>query len=250
MDSNNLIEVCTANIQSALAAQKGGAQRIELVDNLYEGGTTPSYATIKTAIEKLDIDIMVMIRPRGSDFCYSRLEFRIMKQDIELCKELGVHGVVFGILLPDGKIDQKRIRELVSFARPLKVTFHRAFDMTPDPYTALEEIIDCGVDRILTAGHQNMVPEGLDLIKKIIESANNRIKVMPGSGIHEENIKEVRDFTGAREFHLTARVPVDSEMTFRKEHIFMGGLPQIPEYKIFITSPKRVRKFVTLVNEY
>jgi len=250
MDNNILIEVCTAHIQSAIAAQQGGAGRIELVGNLYEGGTTPSYATIKTAVEKLQIDIMVMIRPRGSDFCYSNLEFEIMKQDIRVCKDLGVHGVVFGILQSNGNIDQKRTRELVKFARPLKVTFHRAFDMTPDPYTALEEIIDCGVDRILTAGHQNTVPEGLDLIKKIVELADSRIKIMPGSGIHEENIKGIRDFTGAREFHLTARVPVDSEMAFRKEHIFMGGLPQIPEYKIFITSPKRVRKIVTLVNEY
>ena len=246
---NHFIEICAANIQSALAAQSGGASRIELVDNLFEGGTTPSYATIKTALDILTIDITVMIRPRGSDFCYSDLEFEIMKKDIELCRELGVHGVVFGILRKDGTIDKTRTRELVNLARPLEVTFHRAFDVTPDPFEALEAIIDCGADRILTAGQQNTVPEGLELISGIVDKAEGRISIMPGSGIHEGNIKAIRSATGAREFHLTAREPMESVMTFRKENIFMGGLPQIPEYKIFVSNADRIRKIVTLVND-
>lgn len=242
------IEICAANIQSALAAEEGGANRIELVDNLYEGGTTPSYATIKMAVEKLTIDTMVMIRPRGSDFCYSDQEFEIMKEDIKLCKQLGVYGVVFGILLKDGHVDQKRTKELVDLARPLNVAFHRAFDVTPDPFEALEAIINSGADRLLTAGQKNTVPEGLELICKIIEKAGDRIEIMPGSGIHEENIIYIRNKTGAINFHLTARAAVESVMTFRKENIFMGGLPQIPEYKIFVSSAERIRKIVNLVN--
>ncbi len=249
MKKNHSIEICAANIQSAMAAQSGGASRIELVDNLFEGGTTPSFGTIRTALDLLTIDIMVMIRPRGSDFCYSDLEFEIMKRDIERCRELGVHGVVFGILRKDGTVDKARTRELVDLARPLEVTFHRAFDVTPDPFQALEAIIDCGVDRILTAGQQNTVPEGLQLICGIVERTAGRISIMPGSGIHEGNIKDIRNATGAREFHLTAREPVDSVMTFRKGDIFMGGLPQIPEYKIFVSNADRIRKIVTLVSD-
>lgn len=244
------IEICAANIQSALAAEEGGAQRIELVDNLFEGGTTPSYATIKTAADLLSIGIMVMIRPRGGDFCYSDLEFEIMKEDIQVCRDLGVLGVVFGILHDDGRVDTKRTKELVDLARPMKVTFHRAFDVTPDPFEALEAIIESGVDRLLTAGQENTVPEGLDLLCRIIEKAGTRIEIMPGSGIHEENIQSIRDKTRARNFHLTAREPVESVMRYRKTHIFMGGLPQIPEYKIFISSPERIRKIVTLVNTH
>jgi len=247
--NTNKIEICAANIQSALAAEEGGASRIELVDNLFEGGTTPSYAAIKTAVDLLTIDIMVMIRPRGSDFCYSDLEFEMMMKDILLCRELGVKGVVFGLLNSDGTVDTRRTRQLVEYARPLEVTFHRAFDVTPDPFDALEDIISCGVDRILTAGQQNTVPEGLELLVKVIQKAGDRIRIMPGSGIHEENIRSIRDATGVREFHLTARTPVESVMTFRKENIFMGGLPEIPEYKIFISNAERIRKIVTLVNQ-
>lgn len=243
------IEICAANVQSAIAAQEGGANRIELCDNLFEGGTTPSFATIKTAVEKLDIDIMVMIRPRGSDFCYSELEFEIMKKDIDRCKNLNVSGVVFGILQPDGQVDLERTRELVEYSWPLQVTFHRAFDMTPDPYEALEVIIEAGASRILTSGHRNTAPEGLDLIQELVKKASDRILIMPGSGINEENIKMIRDTSNTNEFHLTARVPHESKMTFRKEQIFMGGLPQIPEYKIFISSSERIRNIVSLVNE-
>ena len=170
------------------------------------------------------------------------------KKDISLCRELGVKGVVFGLLNSDGTVDTRRTRQLVEYARTLEVTFHRAFDVTPDPFDALEAIISCGVDRILTAGQQNTVPDGLELLVKVIQQAGDRIRIMPGSGIHEENIRSIRDATGANEFHLTARAPVESVMTFRKKNIFMGGLPEIPEYKIFISNAERIRKVVTLVN--
>lgn len=249
MNDKFLIEVCVAHIQSAIAAQDGGAKRVELCDNLYEGGTTPSYATIKLAKEKLEIGLNVMIRPRGSDFCYSNLEFEMMKEDIRICKKLRADGVVFGILLPDGRIDIERNRQLVELARPMSVTFHRAFDVTPDPYQALESIIELGFSRILTSGQKNTVPEGLDLLKQLVEKANNRIIIIPGSGISENNIKEIRDYTGAKEFHLTGRKSIPSKMKYRKEGIFFGGLPQIPEYEIKLTDPEVIRKVVSLVNQ-
>ncbi|MDB4303802.1 copper homeostasis protein CutC, partial [Desulfosarcina sp.] len=196
-----IVEICAANIQSAIAAQEGGAKRIELCDNLYEGGTTPSYASIKLVLEKLDIPINVMIRPRGSDFCYDDLEFEMMKEDVLLCKQMGVNGVVFGILLPDGNVDMIRTKELVELARPLSVTFHRAFDVTPDPIKALEDIISCGFDRLLTAGQQNKAPDGVELIAELVKQSNERIVVMPGSGLDENNIQEFRKDTGANEFH-------------------------------------------------
>jgi copper homeostasis protein len=244
-----LIEVCAAQVQSALAAQEGGAKRVELCDNLYEGGTTPSFAAIKIARAKLNIGLNVMIRPRGSDFCYSDLEFEIMKEDIRVCKNLEVDGVVFGILLPDGNVDVVRTKLLVELAKPMSVTFHRAFDVSSDPLKALEELIHLGVDRILTAGQKNTVPEGIDLINQLVKKAADRIIIMPGSGINEKNIIEIRDKTGAKEFHLTGRKWVESKMKFRKEEIFMGGLSQIPEYQLSFTDAERIRKVVNRINQ-
>jgi copper homeostasis protein len=244
-----LIEVCAAHLQSAIAAQEGGAKRVELCDNLYEGGTTPSYSLIKIARKKLNIGLNVMIRPRGSDFCYSDLEFEIMKEDIQVCKKLGADGVVFGILLPDGNVDISRTGQLVQLARPMSVTFHRAFDMTPEPFKVLEVIINLGIDRILTAGQVNIVPQGMDMITLLLKMANDRIIIMPGSGINESNIQSIRDKTGAKEFHLTGRKPFDSKMIYRKEGIFMGGLPAIPEYQLNLTDVSRIRTIVNLVNQ-
>jgi len=248
MEQKFSIEVCVAHIQSAIAAQEGGAQKVELCDNLYEGGTTPSYATIKLAREKLNIGLNVMIRPRGSDFCYSDVEFELMKEDIKICKDLGADGVVFGLLNPDGNIDLDRMKILIDLAKPMSVTFHRAFDVTADPFKALEEIIELGINRILTAGQKNTVPEGIDLIKQLVDVADDRIIIMPGSGISESNIQEIRDITGAKEFHLTGRKSYPSKMQYRPEGIYFGGLSQIPEYEIKFTNAAIIRKVVSKVN--
>jgi len=248
MEQKFSIEVCVAHIQSALAAQEGGAQRVELCDNLYEGGTTPSYATIKLARQKLNIGLNIMIRPRGSDFCYSDVEFELMKEDIKICKDLGADGVVFGLLNPDGNIDLDRMKILIDLAKPMSVTFHRAFDVTADPFKALEEIIELGINRILTAGQKNTVPEGIDLIKQLVDVADDRIIIMPGSGISESNIQEIRDITGAKEFHLTGRKSYPSKMQYRPEGIYFGGLSQIPEYEIKFTNAAIIRKVVSKVN--
>ncbi len=244
-----LIEICVASIQSALAAQQGGAARIELCDNLYEGGTTPSYGAIKMATDKLDLGVHVMIRPRGSDFCYDAVEFELMQENVKICKALGVQGAVFGILLPDGQVDVMRTKQLADLARPMSVTFHRAFDVTPDPFAALEDIIKTGADRLLTAGQQNKAPLGTRLLSELVKQANSRIIIMPGSGLNERNIQGFRDQTGAHEFHLSAQETIDSQMTYRKQGIYMGSLPQIPEYTVNRTSADIVRNMVALVNE-
>ena len=247
--NENLIEICVSSIRSAMAAQQGGAARIELCDNLYEGGTTPSYAMIKTAVGQLDLGVHVMIRPRGSDFCYDDLEFEVMQEDIKICKELGANGVVFGLLRSDGQVDVERTRQLVALSRPLSVTFHRAFDVTLDPHAALEDIVLAGADRLLTAGQQNKAPLGAKLIGELVKQAGSRIIIMPGSGLNRDNIQQFRDQTGACEFHLSASAPVDSSMTYRKQGVYMGGLPQIPEYTMNRTSVETVRDIVSLVNE-
>ncbi|NQV34523.1 MAG: copper homeostasis protein CutC, partial [Phycisphaeraceae bacterium] len=216
---------------------------------LYEGGTTPSYGAIKMAMDKLDLGVHVMIRPRGSDFCYGAVEFELMQENIKICKALGVQGVVFGILRPDGQVDAERTKRLTALSRPLSVTFHRAFDVTSDPFAALEDVIKTGADRLLTAGQQNKAPLGSKLIGELVKLANNRIIIMPGSGLNESNITSFRDETGASEFHLSAKETIDSKMTYRKEGVYMGSLPQIPEYTINRTSADIVRNMVTLVNE-
>ena len=169
------LEIVVYNIESALKAQEGQADRIELCDNPAEGGTTPSYGTIETIRQNLNIDVFVMIRPRGGDFHYSNDEFHAMKHDIDQCKKLSADGVVLGILTADGRIDKKRCQELIARARPMKVTCHRAFDMTSDPLEALEDCIEVGFDRILTAGQQAQAIKGADLIAQLIEKQTDAL---------------------------------------------------------------------------
>lgn len=235
------LEINSYSVQSVINAQNGGAHRVELCDNFPEGGTTPSYGTILLAREKLDIRLFVIIRPRGGDFLYSNIEFDIMKKDIEICKKLGVDGVVIGILNADGTIDKQRTRELVNLARPMGVTFHRAFDMTRDPWEALEDLIETGVDRILTSGQERTCILGKELIKKLVEKAGDRIIIMPGDGLEEDNIEAFARYTGAREFHCTARTLIRGHMEYKNTRISMGGIPDIPEYDIYQVDKKKVR---------
>ena len=243
-EKKGLIEVCVYNSRSAINAQNGGAQRIELCDNMYEGGTTPSFAMIKTMKDRLDIDINVMIRPRGGDFVYNEMEFEIMKSDILKCKEIGVNGVVFGVLKVNGEIDTNRTRILIDYARPLSVTFHRAFDMTQDIFRSLDDLISIGIDRVLTSGAKNTAIEGIETLKQLVRQSDNRIVIMPGSGINHENIKEIFEKTGATEYHMSGKRPVDSKLTFRKEGISMGGIKGINEYKLFITEAHIISKTI------
>jgi copper homeostasis protein len=210
----NKLELIAFTIQSCIDAQAAGADRIELCDNPGEGGTTPSYGFIKTARQKLSVDLFPIIRPRGGDFLYNADEFEMMKADIKLCKEIGCNGVIFGILSADGNIDKKRNSQLVDIAYPLGVTFHRAFDRTNDLLKAMEDVIDIGCERILTSGGVPNALEGADNIAALVNQASDRIIIMPGSGVRSQNLRELMKKTGATEFHSSARIHKPSAMQF------------------------------------
>ncbi|WP_134090572.1 copper homeostasis protein CutC [Olivibacter sp. XZL3] len=236
------LEICANSLASALAAQRGGAQRIELCENLNEGGTTPSYGTIKRVRELLDIKVYVLIRPRAGDFLYSDEEFAIMKEDITMCKQLGCDGVVIGLLDKEGNIDTNRTKELVHLADPMGVTFHRAFDCSNDGLKALEEVIDCGCERILTSGMRNTAIEGASLLKTLIQQAADRITIMPGSGINEVNIIELKEITHAKEYHTSAKTAVKSGMTYQNPAIANMG------DAVEISNVERIRRILGLLN--
>ncbi|MBR4911616.1 MAG: copper homeostasis protein CutC [Bacteroidales bacterium] len=200
------IEICCGSIQSAANAKAGGAVRIELCQGLIEGGTTPSPATIEYAVKELGLQVFVLVRPRGGDFCYNELEIKTMEEDVEFCKQAGVAGIVVGFLHPDGSIDTELTRRFVKLAAPLPVTFHRAFDRCPEPLKALEQIIDCGCARILTSGCKPTAMEGADLLKQLVKQANDRIKILAGSGVTPENAAALRQKTGAPEIHGSCKI--------------------------------------------
>lgn len=209
-----VLEIATFNIQSAILAAQSGANRIELCENPTDGGTTPSYGTLKKVREKINIPVFPIIRPRGGDFLYSNEEFEIMKQDILLCKNLGFEGVVLGLLNADGTINTQRTSILVELAYPLEVTFHRAFDRAVNPLQAMEDIILCGCQRILTSGQTPNAFDGKELINQLVLQADERIIIMPGSGVRSNNIFEIANYTGAKELHSSARKMIVSEMLF------------------------------------
>ena len=235
------IEIVVYNIESALKAQEGGADRIELCDNPGEGGTTPSYGTIELVRQNVSIDVFPMIRPRGGDFHYSSYEFHAMKRDIIQCQKLSVDGVVFGILNPDGTIDKKRCKELIERARPLKVTCHRAFDMTRDPFEALEDCIEVGFNRILTAGQQAQAIKGADLIGELIKKAAGRIAIMPGSGVNENTVEEILRKSGATEIHFSATASRNSAMQYKNAAIAGMGSDEGSEFQLRTVDPERIR---------
>jgi len=243
MSTKLLLEACVDSVEGALAAQAGGADRVELCADLLNGGCTPSPGVIQLARQRLDIRIHVIIRPRGGDFCYSDVEFEAMKLDIAFCKQAGVHGVVIGILNPDGTVDTDRTRELIALARPLSVTFHRAFDMTRDPYAALETLIALGVDRILTTGQEASALEGLDLLSDLVHRADGRVILMPGvpGNISERNLAKIIAQSGVREVHSYAPLTVDSRMAYRNPRVFMGGELRPPEYSVSLVDAERIR---------
>jgi copper homeostasis protein len=236
------IEIVVYNIESALRAQEAGADRIELCASPGEGGTTPSYGTIELVRQNVSMDLFVMIRPRGGDFYYSSYEFHSMKRDISQCQKLSADGVVFGILNPDGTIDKKRCRELIEKARPLKVTCHRAFDMTRDPFEALEDCIEVGFDRILTSGHQAQAVKGISLLSEVIKKANGRIAIMPGSGVNETNVAEIVSKTGATEVHISAVTSRDSDMKYHNQAIAGMGSSEGEEYKLRTVSVQKIKE--------
>ena len=231
-------EICANSVASCVAAQEGGADRVELCAGIPEGGTTPSYGMIRNARENISIALNVIIRPRGGDFLYSESEIKEMIYDIQAAKELGADGLVFGCLNPDGTVDMKTMSRLMEAAGDTPVTFHRAFDHTNDPFKALEDIISLGCARILTSGCRPTALEGADLLSQLVEKAGERIIIMPGCGVRENNIAEIARLSGAREFHFSARESVESGMIFRNPEVAMGS--EDDPYGYVLTTARRV----------
>jgi copper homeostasis protein len=247
MSDTVLLEVCVDSIESALAAERGGAHRIELCSNLMEGGVTPSAGLISNIRRKLSIDVHVMIRPRGGDFCYSAEEFETMEQDVLTAKQLGANGVVFGILTDDGEVDVPGTRHLVQIARPLKTTFHRAFDMSRDLSKSLADVIEAGADRVLTSGGEQSVEDGISRIAKLVQAAGQRVAVMVGSGITESNVCRIIQETGVREIHASLRARVPSPMRYRNDKISMGSAKG-REYDRMVVVEDTVRRLLESAN--
>lgn len=244
-----LVEICANSVQSCLAAQEGGAHRVELCAAIPEGGTTPSYGEIMLARELLTTTrLHVIIRPRAGDFLYSQLEIGSMLHDIELCRKAGVDGLVFGCLTPDGTIDMPLMRTLMKAAGGLPVTFHRAFDMTSNPHQALEDIIELGCNRILTSGQQATAFEGMELLAGLHKQAAGRIILLAGSGVNPSNIRIIHEQTGITEFHFSARSLHESKMLFRNQHVSMGGTVTIDEYQQPFTTAENVKNTLRQLN--
>lgn len=236
------VEICSNSVQSALNAEAAGAHRVELCDNLWESGTTPSYATLKIARAKLLIELFVLIRPRGGDFYYSDLEFETIKEDIRIAKELGADGIVSGVLNINSTIDVERTKQLIDLSYPLPFTFHRAFDITPSLSSSLEELIACGAIRVLTSGGHNSAMEGSHSLTELNQKSAGRIIILPGGGINSNNIEGLLP-TGCMEFHLTGseltKSPVEVNSNLR-----LNGSNDIPENDYKLSSINKVREVV------
>ncbi len=233
------LEICVFSPESCLNAQQAGAQRVELCAGPHEGGTTPSYGLIQWAREHLSIELYVMIRPRGGDFCYDAFEFDTMKRDVLMAKQLKADGVVLGVLLPDGNIDIERSKTLIELAKPLKVTFHRAFDRTPNPQKALEDVIQAGAVRILTSGQKPAAIEGKDLLKELVVQASGRIEIMAGAGVNAQNAAELIG-TGVDALHLTAKSARTGAMQHQNATLSMGAVLTLNENEIMFSDVAKI----------
>ena len=242
-----IYEVVTEDVAGVLAAEAGGAHRIEFCSALDVGGLTPSIGLVQEALRRREhIQLMVMVRPRAGDFCYTDTEFATMLSDIDAIKATGAEGVVFGILNTDGTVDAERTNQLVLRARPMLVTFHRAFDMTVDPYDALEVLIDVGIDRVLTSGQEATAIKGMACIQKLVKQADGRITILAVSGIRPANVQKLVVQTGVQEVHGSAFAKTSSAMTYRNPRLSMG-VPDTDEYALRITDERKVRKMVEVL---
>jgi copper homeostasis protein len=242
------IEVCVDSVASAVAAERGGASRVELCGNLLEGGVTPSAGLIELVRARTSITLQVMIRPRGGDFCYTAEEFETMQRDIVAAKKLGADGVVLGLLNPDGSVDVERTRRLAELARPLNVTFHRAFDMSADLFRALEDIRAISVDRVLTSGAEPTASQGAATIARLVQAAHGRIAIMACGTIREHNAASIIEQTGVREIHVGLKSPVVSPMIHRNLKVSMGTMTgnDYQSYQVREEDVRNLRRAVAL----
>ena len=234
------IEVCVNSVESAVNAQMGGASRIELCNNLMEGGTTASAGTLLAVRAKLICDMNV----------YNETELETIMNDIAFAKKAGADGIVFGFLTEEGKIDVTMLKEMITLAKPLNITFHRAFDMCEDPFEALEQLIKLRVDRILTSGQKQTATEGSELLKQLVQKAGNRISIMPGGGIRAINLEKLIKKTGAREYHFSSRFLFESKMNFRRPEIKMGSFIEMNEYEKVVVDQAGVREMVEIAAKH
>lgn len=242
-----LFEVCIDAVEGALAAQAAGAHRVELCDNLVEGGTTPSLGMLAVTRQQVALEVNVLLRPRGGDFCYSELEFEVMLRDLQAIRAAGANGVVLGLLLPDGTIDRERTRRLIAAARPLSVTFHRAFDLCRDPEAALETLIELGVDRVLTSGQKASALEGAECLARLVRQAGERIIILAGGGVTAATLPALVAATGIRECHFSARRTVASPMTYQNRACVMGKPYQPDEYTRRVPDEALIRAVIQSV---
>jgi copper homeostasis protein len=239
-----LLEVCSASTEFAIAAVDAGADRVELCANLVEGGTTPSLAEVEVATERLDVPVMVMVRPRGGDFLYSDVEFEVMTRDVTRIREAGADGVVFGVLDTVGRIDRARTELLIDAARPLPVTFHRAFDVSRDLPESLDTLLELGVDRVLTSAGRACVLDALPLLAKLLARAGNAAVILPGGGIRGDNVREVLAVPGVREVHIGASAYDASPMDYRVAGVLMGRAYEPDEYSREVADQALIRGVV------
>ncbi|CAO3675536.1 unnamed protein product [Umbelopsis ramanniana] len=241
-----LIEICVDSADAAYAAERCGAHRIELCSSVKAlGGVTPSAGTILTTLKAIKIPVMVIVRPRGGDFLYTELEFESMLQDINFIKQAGAHGVVIGILTADGKVDIDRNRRLVEAARPMNVTFHRAFDMVADPLAALDDLIRLGIDRVLTSGQQKTAVDGIDMLAKLQKRAKDSIIIMPGCGINQHTIRDIMQHVEPKEVHLSALKTVKGGMSYLNTQAYMSSdSSNEQEYNVDIADTEKINAVI------
>lgn len=242
-----LLEACVGSYASALAASRGGADRLEVCANLIIGGTTPSYELFRQITRDMTVKANILIRPRFGDFLYDEQEAGEMCSQIAAFRELGANGVVIGALTPDGRLDMERMKRMMEQAGDMEVTLHRAFDMTWDPFEALENAISLGCKTILTSGQQAAAQAGVDLLKKLHQQAGGRITIMAGGGIKSSNISAIHGMTGITAFHASGKMTLDSGMTYRKDTVTMG-LPSLSEYDIWQTDEAEIRRCAEIVH--
>ena len=245
--NNPLLEACVDSHASAMAAARGGADRLELCANLAIGGTTPSVPLFRQVRRDCDVKVNVLIRPRFGDFLYDGAELEEMAEEIKAFQELGANGVVIGVLTPEGELDDDAMGRLMDCAGDLDVTLHRAFDMTRDPFAALESAVRLGCRTVLTSGQERDAAAGKELLRQLLDRAAGRLDIMAGCGVRKENIQLIHDHTGINVFHATARKTLDSGMVYRKETVSMG-LPSLSEYELWRTDEEEFSACARIVH--
>lgn len=243
-----LLEVCADSVQSAIAAQEGGADRVELCSGLVIGGLSPSPAMFREVKRNTDLKIRVLLRPRFGDFCYDEYEFQTLKEEVEQFRDLGADGVVIGILKPDGSLNMDQMADLVKAAGGIGITMHRAFDVCRDPFEALDQCISLGIDTILTSGQKSSAWEGREMLAELVKRADGRLNILAGAGIKPAVIEELAPCTGVSAFHMSGKKVIDSRMEFRREGVPMG-IPGFSEFEVWQTSAESVSEAASVLRK-